>query len=70
MEEYYKVLELDPRNPEVHKNLGLLFFYKLKDYPKAKEYWEKYLVLNPGDPEREAIRYKIEEIKKGKVPPG
>ncbi len=69
MEEYYKVLELDPGNPEVHKNLGLLYFYKLKDYPKAKEYWERYLVLNPEDPEKEAIKNKIEEIKKGKVPP-
>jgi len=69
IEEYHKTLELDPQNPEVHKNLGLLYFYKLKDYPKAKEYWERYLVLNPEDPEKEAIKNKIEEIKKGKIPP-
>ena len=67
IEEYHKTLELDPQNPEVHKNLGLLYFYKLKDYPKAKQYWERYLVLNPEDPQNEAIKNKVEEIKKGTV---
>jgi tetratricopeptide (TPR) repeat protein len=64
VEEYQKVLDLDPENAEVHKNLGLLYFYKLKDYPKAKKYWEKYLVLNPNDPQNGSIRNKIEEIKR------
>jgi len=64
IEEYQKTLELDPQNPEVHKNLGLLYFYKLKDYPKAKQHWERYLVLNPWDPQNEAIKNKIEEIEK------
>ena len=62
--EYQKTLALDPRNPEVHKNLGLLYYYKLGDYPKAKVYWERYLMLNPGDPQNPTIRQKIEEIQK------
>ena len=62
--EYQKVLALDPQNPEVHKNLGLLYYYKLGDYPKAKIYWERYLTLNPEDPQNPTIRQKIEEIEK------
>ena len=65
--EYQKTLELDPENAEVYKNLGLLYFYKLRDYPEAQKYWERYLVLNPGDPQNELIRNKIEEIKKRTV---
>ena len=64
LEEYQEVLELDPENAEVHKNLGLLYFDKLKDYAKAREYWERYLVLNPNDPQNDMIRKKIEETKK------
>lgn len=67
IEEYQKTLELDPENAEVHKNLGLLYFYKLKDYLRAQRYWERYLVLNPADPQNDSIRHKIEEIKKGKI---
>ena len=69
VEEYQKVLDLDPENAEVHKNLGLLYFNKLKDYPRAQKYWEKYLALNPNDPQNESIRRKIEEIKKGEPLP-
>jgi len=67
LEEYNKALELDPENAEAHKNLGLLYFYKLKDYPKAQKFWERYVVLNPSDPQNESIKSKVEEIKKGKV---
>ena len=68
LDEYQKTLELDPENPEVHKNLGLLFYYKLRDYPRAQKYWEKYLILNPGDPQNPTIRQKVEEIKRGSRP--
>ena len=64
LDEYQKALALDPGNPEVHKNLGLLYYYKLVDYPKAKKYWERYLILNPEDPQNPSIRQKIEEIGK------
>lgn len=64
IDEYQKTLDLEPQNPEVHKNLGLLYYYKLRDYSKAKKYWEKYLTLNPEDPQNPTIQQKIEEIKK------
>jgi tetratricopeptide (TPR) repeat protein len=67
VEEYQKVLDLDPENAEVHKNLGLFYFDKLKNYPEAQKYWERYLALNPNDPQNGSIRKKIEEIKKGNV---
>jgi tetratricopeptide (TPR) repeat protein len=65
LDEYQKTLELDPENPEVHKNLGLLYYYKIRDYPKATQYWEKYLTLNPGDPQNPSIRQKVEEMNRG-----
>ncbi len=61
---YHRALELDPENPEVHKNLGLLYYYKLKDYQKAIYFWEKYLRLNPEDPQNHSIQEKIDEMKK------
>ena len=64
LDEYQKTLELDPQNPEVHKNLGLLYYYKLRDYPRAKRYWERYLILNPEDSQNPTIREKVEEIEK------
>lgn len=67
VEEYQKVLDLDPDNAEVHKNLGLFYFYKLKDYAMAQKYWERYLLLNPSDPQNGSIREKIQQIKKGTV---
>jgi Flp pilus assembly protein TadD/O-antigen ligase len=62
--EYQQTLALDPQSPEAHKNLGLLYYYKLGDFPKAKLYWERYLALNPEDPQNPVIRQKIEEIQK------
>jgi O-antigen ligase/Flp pilus assembly protein TadD len=62
---YYKALELDPENPEVHKNLGLIYYYKVRDEEKAIAFWEKYLRLNPDDPQNLSIQEKIEEMKRG-----
>ncbi len=64
LDAYQRVLELDPDNPEVHKNLGLLYFYKINDYNRAINFWEKYLILNPNDPQNLAIQEKINEMKK------
>lgn len=61
---YHKALELDPDNPDVHKNLGLIYYYKVKDYEKAIAFWEKYLKMNPEDPQNPSIREKIDEMKR------
>lgn len=61
---YHRALELDPENPEVHKNLGLIYYYKVKDYEKAIDFWEKYLKMNPEDPQNPSIREKIGEMKR------
>jgi Tfp pilus assembly protein PilF len=68
LQEYQKTLGLDPNNPEVHKNLGLLYYYRLGDLFKAKTYWERYLVLNPEDPQNASLRQKIEEIERRRTP--
>lgn len=62
---YHRALELDPENPEVHKNLGLIYYYKVRDNEKAIAFWEKYLRLNPEDPQNPSIQEKINEMKRG-----
>ncbi|MDO8137324.1 MAG: tetratricopeptide repeat protein [Candidatus Brocadiales bacterium] len=47
IEEYEKVLELDPYNAEAHNNLGII--YKEKgDLDKAVEHYQLVISLNPG----------------------
>lgn len=65
---YHRALELDPENPEVHKNLGLIYYYKVRDNEKAIAFWEKYLRLNPEDPQNPSIQEKINEMKRGDRP--
>ena len=64
LDEYRKTLVLDPNNPEVHKNLGILYYYKIGDFLKAKVYWERYLALNPQDLQNPSIRQKVQDIQK------
>ncbi|KKN44777.1 hypothetical protein LCGC14_0689650 [marine sediment metagenome] len=48
LEEYNKVLELDPNYGEVHNELGYLYVY-MKNFKKSLEHFKKYASLNPGD---------------------
>lgn len=41
--------EISPRNPSVLSNMGEIYYQYLKDYPKAIEYYDKALALNPND---------------------
>jgi len=45
--EFRAILELDPRNPEVYGNLGVIAF-KRGEYPQAKDAFSKALSLKPG----------------------
>jgi tetratricopeptide (TPR) repeat protein len=49
-EEYNAVAVLEPGNARVFYNMGVLCL-KRKDYTRARENWEKSLVLNPENPE-------------------
>ena len=55
VEEFLKVLETDSLYADTYYNLGKIytkigeFSREISDFNKAKEYYEKYLVLNPSE---------------------
>ena len=48
IEQYNKVLELDPNYGEAHNELGYAYLYK-ENFEKSIEHFKKYVSLNPGD---------------------
>jgi tetratricopeptide (TPR) repeat protein len=50
MSDFEQAAALKPDNAAYCKNLGITY-YKMKDYPKAVQTLEKYLLLNPDDDE-------------------
>jgi len=57
------VLKLDPDDVEANFNLGTLYFQSLAEPAKAVRYWQRFLDLQPGDPEAPRIRGLVEQIK-------
>ena len=50
IENYLKVLELDPNNYAAFNNVGLIYNYEIKDFDKSLEYYTKSIELSPNDP--------------------
>ncbi|HEX4824757.1 MAG TPA: tetratricopeptide repeat protein [Candidatus Polarisedimenticolaceae bacterium] len=50
------VVALDPDDIEANFDLGLLYFQTLKQPAKARPYWERFLAMQPNDPEAPKIR--------------
>jgi len=57
------VLKLDPDDVEANFDLGALYFQSLAEPTKAVRYWQRFLELQPGDPEAPRIRQLLEAIK-------
>ena len=62
---FEKVVDIDPNFAPVYKNLAALYGYRLKnkDYKKAYEAYQRYLLLNPYDPENKIILGRIQYLK-------
>ena len=61
------VIKLDPDDVEANFDLGLLYAQNLNQPAKAVPYWQRFLALQPDDPEAPRIRQMVEAIKaKGK----
>ena len=48
LEEYCKIVALEPFNPTIHKELGWIYF-RMRNYSAAEEHLENALALNPND---------------------
>jgi cytochrome c-type biogenesis protein CcmH/NrfG len=59
------VLALDANDVEANFNLGALYFQSLGQPAKAVRYWQRFLELQPGDPEAPRIRQLLSGIKTG-----
>ena len=57
------VMKLDPDDLEANFDLGALYAQNLGEPAKAIRYWERFLELQPDDPEAPRIRRLVEEIK-------
>ena len=55
IQEYERVLELRPNDPETHYNLGVLYDDYLKDREKALHHYQKYMAINPRAPDAKKI---------------
>jgi len=59
------VLELDPDDVEANFNLGALYYQNLAQPEKAVRYWQRFLELQPGDPEAPRIRELVAKMTLG-----
>lgn len=55
-------LKLDPDDVEANFNLGAIYFQNLGQPVKAVPYWQRFLALQPDDPEAPRIRRLLNEI--------
>lgn len=48
VKDFEEAVRIDPSNPKVHYNLGMIFAYKLHDPRRALEHFDRFLSLAPG----------------------
>jgi predicted Zn-dependent protease len=58
---YEKAVELDPTLPEPHRQLGFLY-YQLRDAPRAREAFRRYLTLKPDAADARRIKEYLVEL--------
>ena len=49
-------LEIDPNDPGIHYNLGVLYEEDIKSAVKAKHHYERFLQVAPDDPAAGDVR--------------
>ena len=57
-----KALQADPDFPLAHRDLGICY-YQIEDYAQTVSHLERYLELQPDDPERADIEKVIQDLK-------
>lgn len=61
---YRTAIRLDPERAVAYKNLGLLLADRGGDPKEIIALWERYLSLHPSDPQLDAIRGALNDLKK------
>ncbi len=55
-DEYLAALQISPDFPEAHYNLGVVYFFRLKDYPRALYHFVRYATLRPDASDLDQVR--------------
>ncbi len=63
IEHFKKAIEIDPNHLTAYRNMGVVLAFDLNRYDEAADYFEKYLKLAPGAPDRAQIEGMIKELR-------
>jgi len=63
--EYLRALQIDPNDPAVHYNLGILYDDELNEKDKAAMHYRKYLKLSPHGSDVDAVKGWLLKIEMG-----
>jgi len=60
IDNFSKASQIDPRHANSLFNLGIVYRYDVKDFAKATDTWNKFLVMNPTGPGADRARQELE----------
>ncbi|ORJ61517.1 tetratricopeptide repeat protein [Geothermobacter hydrogeniphilus] len=63
IDNFEKATVIDPNHSQSYYNLGVVYRYDLKDFPRAIEAWQKFLDLNPTGQGADQVRRDMEVLK-------
>jgi tetratricopeptide (TPR) repeat protein len=63
IDNFTKANEIDPSHGTSVYNLGIVYRYDLKDFPKALEAWTKFLEISPTGPGSDRVRQDLEFLR-------
>ena len=61
---FTKANQINPSHQQSLYNLGVVYRFDLKDFPKAQEAWGRFLQLNPTGPGADQVRGELEMLQK------
>lgn len=64
-----KVVAIDPDDLEGNFNLGALYYQVIPNPDKAITYWERFIKLQPNDPETPKISQIVSDLKRARTKP-
>ena len=60
---FSKASEIDPSHATSVYNLGIVYRYDLKDFPKAQKAWTRFLEISPTGPGSDRVRQDLEFLR-------